>query len=97
MRLVSRVHCREIGDISEVYRGAKDQRRVRPSFSEHGVKIRQHAGGMNIYRTIDQLAEAKMELGWLTEAQALYRAEGYREVARFGDNPYAHHWFAKEL
>jgi len=33
----------------------------------------------------------------LTEAQALYRAEGYREVARFGDNPYAHHWFAKEL
>ena len=33
----------------------------------------------------------------LTEAQALYRTEGYREVARFGDNPYAHHWFAKEL
>src|SRR5271170_5491099 len=33
----------------------------------------------------------------LTEAQALYRAEGYREVERFGDNPYAHHWFAKEL
>ena len=33
----------------------------------------------------------------LTEAQALYRTEGYREVARFGDSPYAHHWFAKEL
>jgi DNA-binding MarR family transcriptional regulator len=33
----------------------------------------------------------------LTEAQALYRTEGYREVPRFGDNPYAHHWFAKEL
>jgi DNA-binding MarR family transcriptional regulator/GNAT superfamily N-acetyltransferase len=33
----------------------------------------------------------------LREAQALYRAEGYREVERFGDNPYAHHWFAKEL
>jgi DNA-binding MarR family transcriptional regulator/GNAT superfamily N-acetyltransferase len=33
----------------------------------------------------------------LTEARALYRAEGYREVARFGDNPYAHRWFAKEL
>ncbi|HZZ62357.1 MAG TPA: helix-turn-helix domain-containing GNAT family N-acetyltransferase [Roseiarcus sp.] len=33
----------------------------------------------------------------LTEARALYRSEGYREVARFGDNPYAHHWFAKEL
>ena len=33
----------------------------------------------------------------LTEAHALYRSEGYREIARFGDNPYAHHWFAKRL
>jgi DNA-binding MarR family transcriptional regulator/predicted GNAT family acetyltransferase len=33
----------------------------------------------------------------LTEAHALYRKEGYREVERFNDNPYAHHWFAKEL
>jgi DNA-binding MarR family transcriptional regulator/predicted GNAT family N-acyltransferase len=33
----------------------------------------------------------------LTEAHALYRSEGYREVARFGDNPYADHWFEKRL
>jgi DNA-binding MarR family transcriptional regulator/GNAT superfamily N-acetyltransferase len=33
----------------------------------------------------------------LVEARALYRAEGYREVPRFNDNPYAHHWFAKEV
>jgi DNA-binding MarR family transcriptional regulator/RimJ/RimL family protein N-acetyltransferase len=33
----------------------------------------------------------------LTEAHALYRNEGYREVARFNDNPYAHHWFEKRL
>ena len=33
----------------------------------------------------------------LTEAHALYRSEGYREIARFNDNPYAHHWFAKRL
>ena len=33
----------------------------------------------------------------LTEAHALYRNEGYREVARFSDNPYAHHWFEKRL
>ena len=33
----------------------------------------------------------------LTEAHALYRSEGYREIARFSDNPYAHHWFAKRL
>ncbi len=33
----------------------------------------------------------------LTEAHALYRREGYREVERFNDNPYAHHWFEKGL
>ena len=33
----------------------------------------------------------------LTEAHALYRKEGFREVARFNDNPYAHHWFEKRL
>ena len=33
----------------------------------------------------------------LKEAQALYRATGYREVAPFNDEPYAHHWFEKTL
>lgn len=33
----------------------------------------------------------------LTEAQALYKASGYREVKRFNDEPYAHHWFEKRL
>ena len=33
----------------------------------------------------------------LTEAHALYRREGYREIARFNDNPYADHWFEKRL
>jgi GNAT superfamily N-acetyltransferase len=33
----------------------------------------------------------------LTEAQALYRKEGYLEVDAFNDEPYAHHWFEKYL
>ena len=33
----------------------------------------------------------------LREAQALYRQEGYQEVAAFNDEPYAHHWFEKRL
>jgi DNA-binding MarR family transcriptional regulator/GNAT superfamily N-acetyltransferase len=33
----------------------------------------------------------------LTEAIALYRTAGYREVAAFNDEPYAHHWFEKHL
>jgi len=35
--------------------------------------------------------------GSLTEAIALYHASGYREIAPFNDNPYAHHWFEKSL
>lgn len=33
----------------------------------------------------------------LTEAIALYRSSGYREVPAFNDEPYAHHWFEKHL
>jgi DNA-binding MarR family transcriptional regulator/ribosomal protein S18 acetylase RimI-like enzyme len=33
----------------------------------------------------------------LTEAQQLYRSSGYREVPRFNDELYAHHWFEKIL
>ncbi|MCU1373015.1 MAG: MarR family transcriptional regulator [Actinomycetia bacterium] len=35
--------------------------------------------------------------GTLTEAIALYRSAGYREVEAFNDEPYAHHWFEKDL
>lgn len=33
----------------------------------------------------------------LAEAHALYRSAGYAEIARYSDNPYAHHWFGKTL
>jgi DNA-binding MarR family transcriptional regulator/GNAT superfamily N-acetyltransferase len=33
----------------------------------------------------------------LVEAIGLYRSCGYTEVARFNDEPYAHHWFEKVL
>lgn len=33
----------------------------------------------------------------LIEAQALYRQQGYQEVAAFNAEPYAHHWFEKRL
>jgi DNA-binding MarR family transcriptional regulator/predicted N-acetyltransferase YhbS len=33
----------------------------------------------------------------LTEAHALYRKEGFREIPRFNDNPHADHWFEKRL
>jgi DNA-binding MarR family transcriptional regulator len=33
----------------------------------------------------------------LTEAIAMYRSAGYREVPAFNDERYAHHWFEKQL
>jgi DNA-binding MarR family transcriptional regulator/predicted GNAT family N-acyltransferase len=33
----------------------------------------------------------------LIEAISLYRSGGYREVARFSDEAYAHHWFEKPI
>jgi DNA-binding MarR family transcriptional regulator len=66
------------------------------------------ARGMGVARRILRTLEAgarKKELRSLrldtnralTEAHSLYRREGYEEVARFNDNPYAHHWFEKRL
>jgi DNA-binding MarR family transcriptional regulator/GNAT superfamily N-acetyltransferase len=33
----------------------------------------------------------------LVEAIGLYRSAGYKEVRAFNDEPYAHHWFEKQL
>ncbi len=33
----------------------------------------------------------------LREAVAMYERAGYHPVGRYNDNPYAHHWFAKDL
>lgn len=33
----------------------------------------------------------------LMQALQLYRTSGYRDVPRFNDNPYAHHWLEKTL
>jgi ribosomal protein S18 acetylase RimI-like enzyme len=33
----------------------------------------------------------------LEEALGLYRSSGYREIGRYNDSPYAHHWFEKVL
>lgn len=33
----------------------------------------------------------------LVEARSMYASSGYEEIDRYNDNPYAFHWFAKEL
>lgn len=60
--------------------------------------------GRRLLHAIEQEARAagarRLRLdtnGALTEAIALYRASGYREVAPFNDEPHADHWFEKRL
>ncbi|MEU4366502.1 MarR family winged helix-turn-helix transcriptional regulator [Micromonospora chersina] len=58
-------------------------------------------------RLLDRLERYAAERGWtavrldtnrnLTEAIAMYRAAGYREIEPYNDEPYAHHWFEKRL
>ncbi len=66
------------------------------------------ARGLGVAGTLVRFAErTALELGLvrlrldtnraLTEAQDLYRRLGYREIGRYNDNPYAHHWFEKVL
>jgi GNAT superfamily N-acetyltransferase len=33
----------------------------------------------------------------LPKAVAFYQRHGWAEIARYNDNPYAHHWFARDL
>jgi len=67
-----------------------------------------NARGLGIARRVLRTLEAKArEAGLrrlrletnraLTEAQALYRGEGYREGAPFNAEPYANHWFEEVL
>ena len=64
--------------------------------------------GLGVGRLLlDQLEKQAVEQGSrtirletnraLTEAVAMYRSSGYREVAAFNSEPYADHWFEKDL
>ncbi|MFC0004447.1 bifunctional helix-turn-helix transcriptional regulator/GNAT family N-acetyltransferase [Micromonospora siamensis] len=58
-------------------------------------------------RLLNELERRAAERGWhrirldtnrnLTEAIALYRSAGYREVEAYNTERYAHHWFEKQL
>lgn len=58
-------------------------------------------------KIMDLLEQIAMEQGMgavrldtnraLTEARLFYVKRGYREIARYNDNPYADHWFEKAV
>jgi DNA-binding MarR family transcriptional regulator/GNAT superfamily N-acetyltransferase len=85
------------GALKRVDEGAGEIKRVWVAKPARGLGIAR--------RMLRKLEEAAREMGLmilrldtnkaLTEAHSLYRDEGYREVERFNDNPYAQHWFEK--
>jgi DNA-binding MarR family transcriptional regulator/predicted GNAT family N-acyltransferase len=87
------------GGLKRVDKATGEIKRVWTAPSARGVGV-----ARRMLRTLEAAAREKglktLRLDTnraLTEAHALYRSEGYREVARFNDNPYAHHWFEKRL
>ena len=70
--------------VSDSVRGLGLARRLLAALEARAAAAGSHAVRLDTHRT-------------LTEAIALYRATGYREVPPFNDNPYAHHWFSKDV
>ena len=71
--------------ISPDVRGAGLGRRLLLELERHAARV----GNVRVVQLETNRA--------LTEAIALYRATGYKEVAPFNDETYAHHWFEKRL
>src|SRR5271169_139807 len=79
----------KIGEIKRMWvaasaRGLGIGRRILMSLEENAGKF-----GLGILRLDTNKA--------LKEAQNLYRTSGYREVAPYNNEPYAHHWFEKAV
>jgi GNAT superfamily N-acetyltransferase len=87
------------GGLKTLDAGTGEVKRVWTAASARGIGV---AG-----RIMQWLEQRAREMGFsvvrldtnrsLTEAQALYRKLGYREIDRYNDNPYASHFFEKLL
>lgn len=99
--LVARLDSRPVGcgALKRLDDGEGEVKRVWTSPDARGLGV---AG-----RMMDALEALAREVGFkvvkldtnrtLTEAQAMYLKRGYRTIERYNDNPYAHHWFEKDL
>ena len=87
------------GGVKHLPGGPSDIKRMWVSRAARGLGL-----GRRLLHELEQrvrdsgAAVARLETNRvLTEAIGLYRSEGYVEVDRFNDEPFAHHWFAKSL
>jgi len=87
------------GVVRKLSRGIAEIKRMWVAPELRGLGIAQHL--------LDRLEAEARALGCrrvrldtnsrLAEAKALYLRNGYREIERYNDNPYAQHWFEKRL
>lgn len=82
-----KVTGRKLGEIKRMWvapdaRGLGIAQRLLDAIEEHAVRM-----GLNTLQLDTNRA--------LKEARALYTRNGYREIPRYNDNPYADHWFEK--
>jgi DNA-binding MarR family transcriptional regulator/GNAT superfamily N-acetyltransferase len=79
--------------------GPSEIKRMWVSGSARGLGIgRRLLGELEAQVTASGATVAHLETNrLLTEAIRLYRSAGYREVAPFNDEPFADHWFEKQL
>jgi DNA-binding MarR family transcriptional regulator/N-acetylglutamate synthase-like GNAT family acetyltransferase len=100
MLLVARLHGSPVGcGALKVRRGFAEVKRMWVSPGVRGLGL-----GRRLLSELESRAAAlgvptlRLETNLaLTEAIALYRSAGYREVPPFNDERYAHHWFEKTL
>ena len=78
-----------IGEIARVWvdnphRGLGLGERILAALEEQARTLGHHTVRLDTHRSLDA-------------AKAMYRKNGYVEIARYNDNPYAGHWFEKRL
>ena len=70
--------------VDHAHRGLGIGARILGALEERAVVLGHHSVRLYTNRSLD-------------EAKAMYCSNGYREVARYNDDPYADHWFEKRL
>ena len=99
--LIAYLHSEPVGcgGVKHLPGGPSDIKRMWVSPAARGLGI-----GRRLLAELEELVAqsgaraARLETsGVLTEAIAMYRSAGYREVAPFNDEPFADYWFEKRL
>lgn len=70
---------------------------IHPEWRGRGLGARLLATLEQAARDLDHQRVVLDTNGTLTEAVGMYRRAGYQPIERYNDNPYAQHWFAKQL